>query len=62
MLNAPTDPHRSRQLIQESERLMERVVQRIAQSNRLIAWGSARKVARTHASVTHEETNHSSTP
>ena len=56
MLNAPTDLHRSQQLIQDSERIMTYAATRLAQSCVLIARGEARAVARTRAAVIFEET------
>ena len=56
MLNAPTDLHRSQQLMHDAERLLHRVHVRLEQSEKLIARGEARAVTRTHAAVTSEET------
>ena len=56
MLNAPTDLHRSQQLLQDSTRIMTDAATRLAQSRVLIARGEARAVARAHAAVTSDET------
>jgi hypothetical protein len=56
MLNAPTDLHRSQHLMHDAERLMHRVYIRLEQSNKLIARGETRTVARAHAAVTSDET------
>ena len=56
MLNAPTDLHRNQQLMHDAERLIHRVHMRLEQSEKLIARGEARAVARTHAAVTSDET------
>ena len=56
MLNAPTDLHRSQQLMHDAERLLHRVHIRLEQSDKLIARGEARAVVRAHAAVTYDET------
>jgi hypothetical protein len=56
MLNAPTDLHRSQQLMQDAERLMNCVHICLEQSEKLIARGEARAVARARAAVTYDET------
>jgi hypothetical protein len=56
MLNAPTDLHRSQQLIQDSERVMTDATTRIERSRVLITRGEAQAVARARAAVTSEET------
>jgi hypothetical protein len=61
MLNAPTDLHRSQQLLQDSERLTNRVHMCLDQSEKLIARGEAREVARTCAAVTSDEIFHEGT-
>jgi hypothetical protein len=56
MLNAPTDLHRSQQLIHDAERVMTEATTRIERSRVLIARGEARAVARVRAAVTYDET------
>jgi len=56
MLHAPTDLHRSQQLIRNSERLMNRAVSCLEQSSELVKRGKARAVARSCAAMTYEET------
>jgi hypothetical protein len=51
MLNALTDLHRSQQLMQDAERLMNRVHIRLDQSEKLIARGEAHATARTRTAV-----------
>jgi hypothetical protein len=61
MLNAPTDLHRSQQLLQDSERLMNLVHRCLDQSEKLIVRGKARAVARTRAAVLYDATCHAGT-
>jgi hypothetical protein len=61
MLNAPTDLHRSQQLLQDSERLMKRVHMCLEQSEKLLSRGETRATARTRAAVTSDEIIHEST-
>jgi hypothetical protein len=56
MLNAPTDLHRSQQLLQDSTRIMTDAATRIERSSVLIARGETRVVARARAAVTSDET------
>jgi hypothetical protein len=61
MLNAPTDLHRSQQLLHDAERVMKRVAARLIRSRELIAIGEARALARTRAAVLSDETCHEGT-
>jgi len=61
MLNALTDLHRSQQLMQDAERLMNRVHIRLDQSEKLIARGEAHATARTRTAVPSDETCHEGT-
>ena len=54
MLNAPTDLHRSQQLLQDADQLMATADALLAQSRELIACGTARAEARAGASLTSE--------
>ena len=56
MLNAPTDLHRSQQLLQDSTCIMTDATTRIERSSVLIARGEDRALARTRAAVTFDET------